>query len=216
MGARRWFAKVIVTKGGAAGKGPDPPEPPPMSTDGSSEYPAMLEELDTAEVEGKTKMAFAKMQIPANIRDLHLLVDQDFITNKDEAEEVVASSPPPEDQALSADDEAIPMLSETNRQGSMRENSFAEASETARSRGSLRNMNAGNDDASSHSDSFKGEATSGGSRKTSRRHTTGTSSHLSPGTNSPNTEKRRASQQRSRGSSRVDHANQAAKMGLYA
>jgi hypothetical protein len=74
----RWYARIAVTKGGAAGKGPDPPEPPPMSTDGSAQYPNMMEELDGGEIEGKTRMAFAKMQIPSNLKESYLLTDQDF------------------------------------------------------------------------------------------------------------------------------------------
>ena len=82
-----WYARVTVTKGGAAGKGPEPPEPPVMSTDGSAQYPNMMEELDGGESEGKTKMAFAKMQIPSNLREAYLLTDTDFSLNfeKDES-----------------------------------------------------------------------------------------------------------------------------------
>lgn len=83
----RWYARIAVTKGGAAGKGPDPPEPPPMSTDGSAQYPNMMEELDGGEVEGKTRMAFAKMQIPSNLKDSYLLTDADFMIF-DEREEI--------------------------------------------------------------------------------------------------------------------------------
>ena len=75
---------MTVTKGGAAGKGPEPPEPPVMSTDGSAQYPNMMEELDGGESEGKTKMAFAKMQIPSNLREAYLLHDQDFLLNDKE------------------------------------------------------------------------------------------------------------------------------------
>lgn len=83
-----WFEKVIVSKGGAAGKGPDPPEPPAMSVDGSQEYPNMAEEVDGGEVEGKTKMAFAKMQVPHPFKEQFLLQDEDFKlkTEKDEDE----------------------------------------------------------------------------------------------------------------------------------
>ena len=79
----QWFEKVKVTNGGAAGKGPDPPEPPATSIDGSSEYPNMAEELDAGEIEGKTKMAFAKMQVPQNVKESHLLSDTDFMLNAD-------------------------------------------------------------------------------------------------------------------------------------
>ena len=46
-----WFEQVSVTKGGAAGKGPDPPEPPTSVVDGSKEYPNMAEEVDGVELE---------------------------------------------------------------------------------------------------------------------------------------------------------------------
>jgi hypothetical protein len=42
-----WFEQKVVIAGGAAGKGPDSPEPPSMSVDGSSQYPSMMEEQDT-------------------------------------------------------------------------------------------------------------------------------------------------------------------------
>lgn len=82
----QWFERVKVTKGGTAGKGLVPPEPPAMSVDGSSEYPNMTEELDSGEVEGKTKMAFAKMQVPHNVKELHQLSDTDFMLNPEREE----------------------------------------------------------------------------------------------------------------------------------
>jgi len=75
----QWFERVKVANGGAAGKGPDPPEPPSMTIDSSSEYPSMAEEIDSGEIEGKTKMAFAKMQVPQNVKDIHVLTDTDFM-----------------------------------------------------------------------------------------------------------------------------------------
>lgn len=208
----RWFAKVIVTKGGAAGKGPDAPEPPQMTTDGSSEYSPMLEELDAAEVEGKTKMAFAKMQVPANVRELHLLVDADFITTKEEADDIAAS-------AEAVDDAPSASILEGDTDTSvvrddLREGSVTESVESiARSRGSIRGLGEGIEDGnSSHSGSLRAEGSL--SRKSSRRHTTSTS-HGRDSSNSPSPDKKRA-QQRSRGSMRQDAASQAAKMGLYA
>ncbi len=82
----RWYAKVSVTKGGAAGKGPEPPEPPAMSTDGSAQYPNMMEELDGGEADGKTKMSFAKMQIPTSLKEQYLMTDSDFLFNVDKEE----------------------------------------------------------------------------------------------------------------------------------
>lgn len=43
-----WFQHIVVSKGGAAGKGPEPPEPPSMTVDGSQEYPNMAEEVTVA------------------------------------------------------------------------------------------------------------------------------------------------------------------------
>ncbi|KAJ1422636.1 armadillo-type protein [Ochromonadaceae sp. CCMP2298] len=96
----QWFEKVKVTNGGAAGKGPEPPEPPAMTIDGSSEYPNMAEELDAGEIEGKTKMSFAKMQVPQVVRDAHLLSDTDFMLNADrESDENSAADAAPVDAA---------------------------------------------------------------------------------------------------------------------
>lgn len=210
----RWFAKVIVTKGGAAGKGPDAPEPPQMTTDGSSEYPPMLEELDAAEVEGKTKMAFAKMQIPANVRELHLLTDADFATSMDNTEEATATTETSDADAgnhadgLDGDQQDHDQTS-VRDDGLQRESSVADSLESsgARSRGSAQQL-VGEDGNSSHSGSLRGDSLS---RRASRRHTTSSPS------NSPSPDKKR-SQQRSRGSVRqqADPASQAAKMGLYA
>lgn len=74
-----WFEQVSVTKGGAAGKGPDPPEPPTSVVDGSKEYPNMAEEVDGVELEGKTKMSLAKMPIPEMFRTSFQLKDEDFM-----------------------------------------------------------------------------------------------------------------------------------------
>lgn len=77
-----WFSERLLVKGGPAGKGDVLPEPPQMVIDGSKEYPSMMEELDTGETEGKTKMAFAKMQIPNELRDKYVLQDKDFELNE--------------------------------------------------------------------------------------------------------------------------------------
>lgn len=96
----QWFEKVKVTNGGAAGKGPDPPEPPATSIDGSSEYPNMAEELDAGEIEGKTKMAFAKMQVPQGVKESHLLSDTDFMLNADRDRDEASAN----ESTLDADD----------------------------------------------------------------------------------------------------------------
>jgi hypothetical protein len=58
-----------------------------MSVDGASQYPGMMEEIDSGEVEGKTKMAFAKMQVPQNLRESYLLTDADFDQPREDAED---------------------------------------------------------------------------------------------------------------------------------
>jgi len=82
----RWFAKVAVVRGGAAGKGPEAPDPPQISSDSSTAYPNMIEELDGNEMDGKTKMAFAKMQVPSAMRETFVLGDGDFLTNREREE----------------------------------------------------------------------------------------------------------------------------------
>lgn len=82
-----WFAEKVTAKGGAAGKGPDAPQPPLLNIDTSSEYPGMNEELEANEMEGKTKMAFAKMQVPPEMRNQHLLQDEDFEQKEDDDDE---------------------------------------------------------------------------------------------------------------------------------
>lgn len=85
-----WYETKVVVAGGAAGKGPDSPEPPSMSVDGSSQYPSMMEEQDSGESEGKTKMAFAKMQTPQSLRESYLLTDADFETIREGEDQSVA------------------------------------------------------------------------------------------------------------------------------
>jgi hypothetical protein len=105
----RWFARVAVTKGGAAGKGPDPPEPPSLDeldAGGSSSSNALGEDWDDKEAEAKPRMSFAKMQVPANMKEAYLLTDSDFLSNileqEDEtpttslmSESIVSDTPPP-------------------------------------------------------------------------------------------------------------------------
>jgi len=80
-----WREKADRLKGGAAGRGPLPPEVPIMSTESITNYPlSSLDEMESsAEAEGKTKMAFAKMLVPADLRDAFLFSDQDFVVQED-------------------------------------------------------------------------------------------------------------------------------------
>jgi len=75
----KWFIEIDVKKGGHAGNGPEPPEIKVISIDGSTEYPNMTEELESNEIEGKTKMAFAKMQVPQVLKESFLFSDNDFV-----------------------------------------------------------------------------------------------------------------------------------------
>lgn len=79
-----WFCEFVVSFGGAAGKGPDPPGPPLMQSEGSTQYPTLSEDVETSEMEGKTKMAFAKMQIPQDLRTSYLMSDKDFEIKQEE------------------------------------------------------------------------------------------------------------------------------------
>jgi hypothetical protein len=95
-----WFAPFTITKGGAAGKGPEAPQASVTSVDGTSEYKEMMEEADIGEVEGKTKMAFAKMQSPVEVRNSYLFSDKDFDQNENES-----SDDSPKDSDSVANDE---------------------------------------------------------------------------------------------------------------
>lgn len=76
-----WFAEKVTSYGGAAGKGPDqlPPTAPPEDNTGESSL--IADEID-AEVENKTKMAFAKMPVPTELRGKYLLSEADFALNE--------------------------------------------------------------------------------------------------------------------------------------
>eukprot|EP00981_Chlorochromonas_danica_P001530 scaffold334_cov173-Ochromonas_danica.AAC.6 len=53
-----WYSKVVVAKGGAAGKGPDPPDPPTLANEEQSRYGNMSEELDFGEADAKPHIDF--------------------------------------------------------------------------------------------------------------------------------------------------------------
>lgn len=74
-----WYEEYSCKEGGAAGKGPDPPPPPEMLSDSSNQYPTLIDESEhTAEYETKTKMAFAKMQVPIDLRSSYLLTEDEL------------------------------------------------------------------------------------------------------------------------------------------
>lgn len=94
-----WFDQVDVTKGGAAGKGPGPPEPFTALVDGSKEYPNMADEVDSVEQEVKTKMAFAKMPIPQVFKESFLLDESEFITKVEDIDNASSSESKANDAA---------------------------------------------------------------------------------------------------------------------
>jgi len=79
-----WYEVKTCVPGGPAGAGPPPPEPPRMNSEASTETSA-IDEPETAELDSRTKMSFAKMQTSQSLRDQCLLTDTDFETVRDGA-----------------------------------------------------------------------------------------------------------------------------------
>ncbi|CAE7773194.1 unnamed protein product [Symbiodinium microadriaticum] len=76
---------VPIFKGDSAGRGPAAPEPPNMTTESSVDHPSTIEDLDSGESDGaRTKMAFAKMQTPFELRDSYGFDDRDFEVREEE------------------------------------------------------------------------------------------------------------------------------------
>ena len=82
-----WKETHQVRLGGSAGKGPPAPDPPEMESESifcntsASETDNKAE--DNPESEGRSKMAFAKMQIPNELKQSYLLSD-DFFKSEEE------------------------------------------------------------------------------------------------------------------------------------
>lgn len=83
--AEYWKEDSERAKGGPAGRGPSPPAPPDVSMESATAPPSSLaEDLEPAvESEGRTKMAFAKMLVPTELRDSYLFTDRDFDVQDD-------------------------------------------------------------------------------------------------------------------------------------
>jgi hypothetical protein len=80
-----WKMKVELWKGDAAGRGPPAPEPPTMTTESSVDHPSTVDDLDAGDGESaRTKMAFAKMQTPFELRDSYGFDDRDFEIHEEE------------------------------------------------------------------------------------------------------------------------------------
>lgn len=80
-----WRMDVPIFKGDSAGRGPAAPEPPNMTTESSVDHPSTIEDLDAGESDvARTKMAFAKMQTPFELRDSYGFDDRDFEVREEE------------------------------------------------------------------------------------------------------------------------------------
>jgi hypothetical protein len=74
-----WKVDYEVKLGGSTGKGAAAPDPPAMESESSDAYSSLDSQTeDAVETEGKTKMAFAKMQVPEDLRSNFKLTDDDF------------------------------------------------------------------------------------------------------------------------------------------
>jgi hypothetical protein len=93
-----WYDVYVCKKGGAASKGPEPPSPPSMTMDGNSQYPTMEEAEVNQDTETKSKMAFAKMQVPLEMRSSFMLSEEELtikmtdIENEDEEDDLSEST----------------------------------------------------------------------------------------------------------------------------
>lgn len=86
-----WNREDVAVTGDYAIRAPPPPEPPAMVSENSGDHPSMVDDLDAGESEGRTKMAFAKMQTPLELRESYVFEDHDFEVNQEE-ESIAASS----------------------------------------------------------------------------------------------------------------------------
>lgn len=73
-----WVKITPSITGDFASRGPAPPEPPRMVSESTGNYPSMVDDLDAGDMEGRTKMAFAKMQTPTELRESYVFDDADF------------------------------------------------------------------------------------------------------------------------------------------
>jgi len=90
-----WKIEYAPTLGGSAGKGPNTPDPPIFDSEenGSSKNVDFASDLiDANETEGKSKMAFAKMQVPEDLRESYKLVDEDFKREEEKLEKAAQAA----------------------------------------------------------------------------------------------------------------------------
>eukprot|EP00595_Chromulina_sp_UTEXLB2642_P000139 CAMPEP_0196762354 /NCGR_PEP_ID=MMETSP1095-20130614/1763_1 /TAXON_ID=96789 ORGANISM="Chromulina nebulosa, Strain UTEXLB2642" /NCGR_SAMPLE_ID=MMETSP1095 /ASSEMBLY_ACC=CAM_ASM_000446 /LENGTH=302 /DNA_ID=CAMNT_0042113025 /DNA_START=545 /DNA_END=1453 /DNA_ORIENTATION=- len=76
-----WYDKYDPILVEAAGKGPDPPSPPSILVNSPDVYSSIYEDNDNSAndlLENKTKMAFAKMQIPNELKNGYLISEDEY------------------------------------------------------------------------------------------------------------------------------------------
>lgn len=87
-----WYMHAAAVTGDFAVRPPPPPQPPAMASESSGDHPSMVDDLDAGESEGRTKMSFAKMQTPQELRESYVFDDHDFDVHEENDIIEVASS----------------------------------------------------------------------------------------------------------------------------
>jgi hypothetical protein len=87
-----WYMHAAAVTGDFAVRPPPPPQPPAMASESSGDHPSMVDDLDAGESEGRTKMSFAKMQTPQELRESYVFDDHDFDVHEENDVIEVASS----------------------------------------------------------------------------------------------------------------------------
>ena len=73
-----------------------------MVSESTGNYPSMVDDLDAGDMEGRTKMAFAKMQTPAELKESYVFDDADFDVQQDEEDGNLSSG----ENSLRQDDDS--------------------------------------------------------------------------------------------------------------
>lgn len=109
-----WYETYTCKKGGASSKGPEPPSPPPMIMDGVSQYPSMDEAEVNQDVETKSKMAFAKMQVPLEMRSSYVLSEEELTIKLTDLEN-------DDEESMSSESNTVIVVRNSHSSGSMSE-----------------------------------------------------------------------------------------------
>lgn len=79
----QWSCDFPTLLGGSAAKGPEAPDPPELVFEDTENICAhLLEEVEVADTEGKSKMAFAKMPVPSDFKATYSFSDKQFAQAK--------------------------------------------------------------------------------------------------------------------------------------